>query len=142
MNVLFALLTITMTVADDAKDKGSWDVVAVEARGMRTDMTKLKQVLTFKDGIITSKSSGRLQTLADMFTIDPTKKPKVLDCSVKGQEGPVLYIYQIDGDELKLAHPHPESLAQPKPEEFRRPESFETKDKPVRVMIAKRVKIN
>ena len=85
-----------------------------------TFLTKDKEVATFE------------------ITIDPSKKPKHMEWVKSKKADPLPCIYELKGDELKLCFPLlPKEKAKV---EIKRPEGFETKDKPVGLIVLKRQK--
>ncbi|MCI0455474.1 MAG: TIGR03067 domain-containing protein [Gemmataceae bacterium] len=71
--------------------------------------------------------------------LDPSQKPKWIDLTFKKGEKsyPLKAIYDLSGDELRLCIP----LAQPGVAfENKRPDGFETKDKPLALLRLKRAK--
>jgi uncharacterized protein (TIGR03067 family) len=119
-------------VEQEAKKlQGTWKVVGFEVGG--TDQTaKGPKELIFK--------GDELQGLAPnvKFRIDPTKKPKTLDLIDKGDAKKIFpMIYELEGNALKIAF---SLVAAGKGEAPKRPEGFQTKDKPVALITAKREK--
>jgi uncharacterized protein (TIGR03067 family) len=97
---------------DRERIAGRWAVVSREVNGMKVDDELLKTVVvTFKaDGTAEVLRDG--QKVADITTttIDPGKKPKELDQTIKtpdGKEQSVKGIYQIEGDDLKICSAAP-----------------------------------
>ena len=72
------------------------------------------------------------------FRIDPAQKPATLDLIDKGDPKKIVpLIYELKGDELKIVFP----LVQAgKGETPKRPDGFQTKDKPLALITAKREK--
>jgi uncharacterized protein (TIGR03067 family) len=119
-------------VQQEVKDlQGTWKVVGFEVGGSEQTGKGPKQIVIKGD---------EFQGLAPnvTFRIDPVKKPKTLDLIDKGDATKVFpLIYELKGDELKLVF----SLVRAgKGEKPQRPDSFQTKDKPLALITAKREK--
>jgi uncharacterized protein (TIGR03067 family) len=111
------------------KLQGTWKVVAFEVGGKVQPGPK-QLVIKGED----------FEGLAPnvKFRIDPSKKPKTLDLINKDDPKKVFpLIYELNGDELKIVIPLVEAG---KGEEAKRPDSFQTKDKPLGLITAKREK--
>lgn len=129
-------------IAADAKEdvakemkklEGKWKVVAVEARGMKVPEDKLKDAaVIIKGDKITMADPGK-GSKDLVFKIDPTKKPKHIDLTDPKEKDTAPAIYSLEGDELRICVP----LAM---KDAKRPESFETKDKPQMAFTCKRAK--
>jgi uncharacterized protein (TIGR03067 family) len=116
------------------KIEGKWQIVATEANGAALPKKgDDKAILTFTD----SKMTGFGPEMT--FTIAPDQKPKhiTLVAKLKDREITVNSIYELDGDELKIVIPLVEKGKGP---ENKRPDNFETKDKPVMLLKLKRAK--
>jgi uncharacterized protein (TIGR03067 family) len=104
---------------DREKIAGAWTVVLTEMNGTKVEDEELKKiVVTFKaDGTVEVRREG--EKVADAVTkIDPTKKPKEIDITIKtpdGNERNVKGIYEIEGDDLKICTSSP---GQDRPKEF------------------------
>ena len=130
--------------ADDAKTdlkrlEGTWKVVSVEAAGNKVNPGKgAPEKIVIKDGKLTLFAGGKaLPTAKNLkIEIDPKKKPKTINL-VRGEKESLPGIYEVKKDKLKLALPLI-SLDRKPGEKIPRPKSFETKDKPVVVLVAKR----
>ena len=133
------LLACALTVRADDKDElkkleGSWELAGLVGGGKEIPKEKAPN-LTIKDGTMTG--FGPEIKLAT----DATKKPKWLSMTFKrdGMESTINAIYELDGDDLKICMP----LAPKKGQgvfENKRPESFDTKDKPEMLIKLKRAK--
>jgi uncharacterized protein (TIGR03067 family) len=130
---------------DAAKDEmkkleGTWAVVSVEAMGKAADKEKdpVPQQVVFKDDKITLKMrDGDGPTF--VFAVDPGQKPKAMNWIKEADGSHIGGIYSLDGDELKLCFPLvPKERKEG--ETLKRPENFDTKDKPVMLLTAKREK--
>jgi uncharacterized protein (TIGR03067 family) len=136
----FALLLFVPIAAAADKDElkkleGTWEVTAVVGDGKEQPKGKLDK-LTIKDGTL----SGFGPDLK--LATDATRKPKWLDLtfSREGTERTVNGIYELDGDELKLAIPMAPAKGSGKGFENKRPEDFDTAGKAVMVIKAKKAK--
>ena len=108
------------------KLQGTWKVVSFEASGTDQTAKGPKEIVIKGD---------ELRGLAPnvTFRIDPAKKPKTLDLIDKGDSKkifPLIY-------ELKIVFPLVQAS---KGEQPKRPDSFQTKDKPLALLTAKREK--
>jgi uncharacterized protein (TIGR03067 family) len=113
--ILPAVLLAAPEKQDDAKSlQGTWSVVSFQAGKEKVPAEKAeKMTLTIKDNTF-SLSDGQ-RTEAGTFKLDPAKSPKQLDLTVKDGKETALFIYELNGDELKLCWRKPE---QPRPEKF------------------------
>jgi uncharacterized protein (TIGR03067 family) len=96
-----------LIAADDQADKdkkalqGTWQVTSFESKGeaVPEDMAKMMKV-TFKDDTF-SMSDGK-KTEGGKFKLEAGKKPKVLDLQLDRTNDTAPFIYELDGDMLKL----------------------------------------
>jgi uncharacterized protein (TIGR03067 family) len=139
----FALVVSTSAAQDKGgtgdKDKlqGTWSVVSATKGGkaMPADQTKGVTV-TFKADKMIIAMQGKDDKMEATFTVNASKKPKEMDVDFgkdpKGKEMKGTGIYELDGDNLKIAHGE---FGDP------RPKDFESKDgSNVSVMVLKREK--
>ncbi len=142
-----SLVTMAGLAADDEnkadlkKLEGTWDVVSMEIAGKKFEAGKgAPDKLVVKDGKMTLFADGKeVSTFKDIkLDVDARKKPKAVELVREGKET-LPGIYEVTDDEVKLAMPLVPKDRKPG-EALPRPESFETKDKPVMVIIAKRGK--
>jgi uncharacterized protein (TIGR03067 family) len=113
------------------KLQGTWKVIRFEAGGKDETAKGPKEIVIKGD---------ELRGLAPnvKFRIDPAKKPKTLDLIDKGDPKRIFpLIYELKDDELKIVIP---LVRAGKGEAPKRPDSFETKDKPLALITAKREK--
>jgi uncharacterized protein (TIGR03067 family) len=101
---MYALLTLTLFVTADAtKDaanlEGTWVVVAASSGGKPKEDIKGDKV-TFKDGAIMIKTKEKDEK--GTYKLDPGKKPTEIDITEEGAQKPMLGIYLLEGDTLKL----------------------------------------
>jgi uncharacterized protein (TIGR03067 family) len=123
-SVAVAFLTVGLVTngfADDAKSdlkgiEGTWEVLqgVINGRPAPEDLSKLK--FSFNENTLTISGAGRPGKHEYSFRIDPTKEPKALDISAA--DGPqkelsISCIYELNGDQLKLAMPNRETQARP-----------------------------
>ena len=104
---------------DREKIAGVWTVTLREMNGAKVEEEELKKILvTFKaDGTLEVRREGE-KVVDGVSKIDPTKKPKEIDITVRtpdGSERSVKGIYEIEGDNLRIctAGPGPD-----RPKEF------------------------
>jgi uncharacterized protein (TIGR03067 family) len=117
--------------------EGTWKVVTAEVGGEKVALEKLgvEQIL-FKGDRVVLKNHGK-EVAAFAYTVDPSQKPKAMTLVKEKENQSLPCIYAVNGDELKWCMP----LAAAKEKvRLRRPETFETKDLPVMLLIAKREK--
>jgi uncharacterized protein (TIGR03067 family) len=133
---------VVNSVRADDKDElkkldGAWDVVGMEAGGKEAPKGKgAVEKLTIKDGKLTGFGPEiRLST-------DATKKPKWLNMtfSIEGMDVTINAIYELNGDELKICLPLAPKKGSGAVFENKRPEGFDTKDKPEMLIKAKKAK--
>jgi uncharacterized protein (TIGR03067 family) len=113
------------------KLQGTWKVVAFEVGGMDQSAKGPKEIVIKGD---------EFQGLAPnvKFRIDPTTTPKTLDLIDKVDPKKVyLLIYELKDDKLKIVFPLVQAGKGEKP---KRPESFQTKDKPLALITVTRGK--
>ena len=84
---------------------GTWTLIKAEVFGQASDVEGTKNTLTFKNDKITVHMPVANLDHEATYTVDPAKKPKQLDMMVtsgpsKGKT--VLFIYELEGDTLKL----------------------------------------
>src|SRR5258708_36371495 len=131
--------------ADDAKDEmkklaGTWKVSSAEIDGNVFDAKKfgITSIVVADDKLVFKEENKVVVTYA--FTVDPTKKPKAMDCVKDKDSMPLPCIYALEGDELKLCMPLLPKKGDGAKVEIKRPKSFATKDIPVLMMVLKQDK--
>lgn len=136
------LFAIAFTVRADDKDElkkleGDWEIVAVEAGGQVIPAGKgVPEKLVIKDGKLTGFGPEvKLGT-------DSTKMPKWLNMTFArdGKDTTINAIFELTGDKLKISMPLAPKKGSGAVFENKRPEGFDTKDKPEMVIKAKRAK--
>ena len=93
--------------ADLAKLDGSWEIVAIEAGGMKMDARKgAPEKAVVREGKATFFTDGKeIPTFKDMrLDLDPKKTPRSVDL-VRNEKESLPCIYEIKGDEWKIAMP-------------------------------------
>ena len=118
------------TEADELQ--GTWQWIGDEFNGRKVE-TKLREVLTFRNGTYTSHYSDG-DTFRGSYRLDPTRKPPHLDevpSNGPYQGQTVKYIYHLDCDTLRIAFMAAK-------DDMRRPQGIN--DKGVYVETYKRVK--
>lgn len=104
---------------DKAALQGTWKVTASEQDGEKVLAADLKDLfLIIKGDAISIKEGGKAEERF-AFQIDPTKKPKEIDLTIKF--GPAKgrvdrAIYQLDGDTLRICIQSAKNA--PRPDEF------------------------
>jgi uncharacterized protein (TIGR03067 family) len=127
--------------ADLKKLEGSWDVQFMDVAGKKVEGGKGgPEKLVVKDGKLTLYADGKeVATFKDIkLDVDAKKQPKTVEMVREGKET-LPGIYEVSDEELKIAMPLVPKERKPG-ELLPRPESFETKDKPIMVIAAKRAK--
>ena len=104
---------------DRAALQGTWKVIASEDNGEKVPAGELKDLfLLFKGDAIAIREAGKAEERFS-FLLDPTKKPKQIDLTIKvgpkkGQTDRA--IYQFDGDYLRICIQSDKDT--PRPTEF------------------------
>jgi uncharacterized protein (TIGR03067 family) len=97
---------------DKDRIQGTWSVVSGEHGGKPIPAEVARNVkLVFAGNKLTTMNKDR-KTEAT-FKLDPDKKPKEIDVDMDGNVGKG--IYQLDGDNLKIAHGE---VGDPRPKDF------------------------
>lgn len=135
------LLACALVVRADDKDEvkkldGTWDVTGLQGGGKDLPHAGKLDKLTVKDG--TMSGFGPEIKLAT----DATKKPKWLNMtfSREGTDRTVNAIYELKDDELKIALPMAPAKGSGVTFENKRPDNFDSTDKAVMVITAKKAK--
>ncbi len=90
-------------VSDDAKlIQGTWTVVSFDVGKEGISPDRKPTELVVKDDMLTVKSATRDE--GGTIKLNKTKKPKELDLTIKEGDKtvPVFFIYELDGNSLKL----------------------------------------
>jgi uncharacterized protein (TIGR03067 family) len=127
--------------AEMKKLEGNWEVVSIEANGMKIPVQKgAPEKALIANGKATFYSDGKaMPTFKDLgLELDPKKSPKEVNL-VRGKGETLPCIYELSDTELKIAMPLVPLDRKPE-DKLERPNSFATKDKPVMVLTVKRVK--
>ena len=97
---------------DVEKIQGTWLLVSGERGGKPLPPEITKNIkLVFAGDKLTTKNKDRKSEAS--FKLDATTKPKEIDIDMEGSVG--RGIYQLDGDNLKIAHGE---VGDPRPTEF------------------------
>jgi uncharacterized protein (TIGR03067 family) len=124
---VIALIAFVPLAGDDAKKdqialQGAWKVTASISKGERSAPAEIKDLyLIFRGNAILIREDGKTQENF-AFTLDPAKKPKEIDLTLKvgPQKGRVdRAIYEIDGDTLRICIQSDKDA--PRPGEFASP---------------------
>jgi len=120
LTVVASTMAFGMVQAQDKSDEqllqGTWKVVVGEAADKGVIVGDL---LTFAGDKRLTFQKERGQSVANQsatFSVDPTKKPKAFD--LHPDKKPVLGIYELSGDRLKMYFSRP---GQPRPMKFDHP---------------------
>jgi uncharacterized protein (TIGR03067 family) len=118
--IVMALLPITRG-GDDAKDslQGVWVAQSMEVDGKAVPVDVVKRLrFTFKGDKLFLKGNFDDDREDECpYKIDPKQSPKHLDFSPPKEKKPILGIYDVKGDELKVCLRHADSSAG-RPTEF------------------------
>jgi uncharacterized protein (TIGR03067 family) len=135
--------------ADEAADMklltGAWEVTSLEAFGQRVPVGQpgAPDKVVFKDGNATFFAQGKgMEKNIDLRVgLDASKNPKIMDFvrSTKVGKESLPCLYEVSAEQLRLAMPMVPADKRPE-DPLARPESFDTKGKPVVVLTAKRMK--
>lgn len=124
--------------ADDGKEplQGVWVAQSMEADGKAAPAKAVERMrLTFKEGklLIRGNFEGDREEECT-YTVDPKQSPKQLDFTPPKEKKPILGIYHVKGDELKICLRHASSFEG-------RPTEFATKpDSKLVLIVLKRQK--
>jgi uncharacterized protein (TIGR03067 family) len=121
-----------------AKLQGTWKVVTAQMAGKDFPDFKKLQLVINRDTMVL-KASG-MDVKSWTFTVDPSRKPKAMDWIMGEEKVPLPAIYSLEGDDLRICFPLLPTKGQKTKVKITRPESFETKDKPIGLFILKREK--
>jgi uncharacterized protein (TIGR03067 family) len=118
--------------------EGAWEVTSLEAIGRKAPPGEGPERFVVREGRATFFAKGQEMPTFRQLRLDfgASKTPKAVDL-VRGEGDFLPCIYELKGDELKLATPLVPPNRKPG-EPLVRPSSFDTKDKPVALMVAKR----
>jgi uncharacterized protein (TIGR03067 family) len=118
LSVLACLAMPAATRAADTALEGSWQAQTLEIDGRAMPPTAAQRVqFSFQGDKLRIKgnfSDDREDECA--YKADPTQAPKQLDCAMQG-EPPILAIYDVAGDDLKMCLRHASS-SDGRPTEF------------------------
>lgn len=140
LTLIALVLCVPVAVAADKDElkklEGTWEVTDLKAGGKAQPYKGKLDRLTVKDGTM----SGFGPDIK--LTTDGTQKPRWLNMtfSREGMDRTVNAIYELTGDELKIAMPMAPGKDSGKAFENKRPEGFETTGKAVMVITAKKAK--
>jgi uncharacterized protein (TIGR03067 family) len=93
--------------AEKAKLVGTWNVVSLEADGLKVSADAVKDLqLVFTADSMTRKKGDKAESGAG-YLLDPTKSPKWITMTGKtdGKDVAIPAVYELDGDALKLCFP-------------------------------------
>lgn len=108
----FVLLAALLVAADTPEEaikaekkslEGAWVLESVEIGGKADEKLKKAEVrMVFSGDKITMSKDGKDHE--GSYTIDPSKKPKQIDLTIKGPDGRegTLGVYELDGDTLRI----------------------------------------
>jgi uncharacterized protein (TIGR03067 family) len=158
--ILFSLMFLTTTLlgadtpkGDQAKkelDKlqGEWALLAIDNNGTENKVMPDEVSFILKGEVLSTKSNKGEYGKYGKIRLDPTKKPKAMDVIVtEGQEELAKCIYELDGDNLKVAYLRTENkssgegiFADQRPGSFKM-KPVDSPQKPhLRILVLKRIK--
>ncbi len=120
------------------KFQGAWKITTAEFSGkVMTPKEVGIDTIEVKDQMMTLKN-GNKEVASYPFEVFPDKKPKGLIWHNEKQKADLPLIYEIDGAKLRICFPLlPANGAKEPPTP---PANFDTKDKPLGLLIAERAK--
>jgi uncharacterized protein (TIGR03067 family) len=127
--------------ADRAKMEGTWEIVALDIAGKQTPAgpDSLDRIVIKGAKATFFAGKKELPTFKDIdLRLDPAKKPRAVDFVRAGRET-LPCLYEVTDDTLKFVIPLVPTKRKPG-DELPRPQSFETRDRPVMLVTAKRSK--
>jgi uncharacterized protein (TIGR03067 family) len=86
---------------DEDKMQGTWTFVSAEKGGEKAPEDEIKKLKVTIKGNELIIGDGKRDEKAT-FKLDSSKKPKALDVTPPRDDKPVLGIYELDGDNLKM----------------------------------------
>ena len=124
IGLVFFLPTTAKTTDDKKLLQGLWQAqsVFVGGKDVSEEAAKFMQFIFKDDKLIVKGNFGKDSAEECAYKIDSTKSPKHLDILPPSQSQPVLAIYELNNNELKVCIRRPPS---PK-ESGERPKTFET----------------
>jgi uncharacterized protein (TIGR03067 family) len=144
--VLLAVALVGADKKSDAVDKemkslqGKWKVMSIVAAGNDQKLGKDDEgfIVINENSLAFTDKNGKEEMKAT-FKINPTTKLKSMDWATKRGDMPIdiPLIYSLEGDDLKIVMP---LVEKGKGETPKRPDTFDTKDKPLMLFTLKRVK--
>jgi uncharacterized protein (TIGR03067 family) len=138
-SLVFFLPPSTKTTDDKTSLQGLWQAqsVVVGGKDVSQEAAKFIQFIFREDKVIIKGNFGKDSTEECVYKIDSTKSPKHLDILPPSPSEPILAIYELNNDELKIC-----VRRSPSPEESgERPKTFETKsDANLTLIISKQQK--
>lgn len=133
------LLAADQFAAELKKFEGNWGVVEFEFAGKKVDsQTGAPEKATVKNGVIDFSLKGQVipHFSGLLITIREVEGKRLLNLTRNGNET-LPCLYEFNEPSLKIAMPMV-STVKKAADPLARPDSFETKDKPVVVMTLKR----
>jgi uncharacterized protein (TIGR03067 family) len=152
------VLTAALLSADAAKDdqvkqefdklQGEWALVAIDNNGTESKVGAEDFAFMLKGKVLSVKSGKGEYAKYAKLELDPTKKPKAMDVTVtEGKEELAKCIYELEGDQLKVAYLRTESktsgegiFADQRPTTWKM-KPVDSLEKPhLRILVLKRIK--
>jgi uncharacterized protein (TIGR03067 family) len=121
INTLFLLLQGTGMAGGDADAlQGVWVAQSLEADGKPAPADAIKLMrFTFKGDRLLLRGNARDNREEECaYKIDPKQSPKQLDFTMPNEKMPILGIYAVMGDELKLCIRHASNSSEGRPTSF------------------------
>jgi uncharacterized protein (TIGR03067 family) len=126
------------TKEEMAKLQGTWKIVAAQAAGKELPVGEGTRLVVNRDAM--ALKQGGKELAAWTFTVDPSRKPRAMDWIMGEEKASLPAIYSLEGDDLRICFPLLPTKGQKTKVKITRPESFETKDKPLGLFVLKREK--
>ena len=110
-------------VANDGDDgakalQGVWAAASMEADGTPAPAKDVERMrFTFKENKLLIRGNFRDDREQSAYKVDPKQSPKQLDFTPPKEQKPILGIYEVNGDELKVCLRHASS-SDGRPTEF------------------------
>jgi uncharacterized protein (TIGR03067 family) len=137
--IVLAFAGLLLTSANSAEPKndakqlqGKWTLISAVRGGQEYPKEKLKGEVHFEITGDKIKTLNTQRGVDSTFKLDPSKTPKTIDIAGKEEDFPILGIYEVKGDNLKICI---SGAGEKRPTEFK-----SEKSSPHFLYVLKRVK--